>query len=68
VAVGEVAVEVVGVEEGLVEEFADVVVGGRVVDERAFAAAADQAGQAEFRQVLTDCGRCGAGELGQAGD
>lgn len=58
----------VGVEQRLRQKSLHVVVRGGVVDEGAFAAACDQAGQPELRQVLTDRGRGRACEFGEAGD
>lgn len=67
VLTGQPAVDVVGVEERLVEQTFDMVVGGRVVEhERSYPAALHEAGQPELGQVLTHRGRGSAGELGQA--
>jgi cation diffusion facilitator family transporter len=65
---GDVAIDVVGVEQRLRQQVQDVIVGRGVVHEGAFTAARDQTGQPQFRQVLADRGRCGAGEFRQAGD
>lgn len=60
---GQVLVRVM---KGFVEQVANMDVGGGVVDERAFAASVNQAGQAEFGQVLADGCWGGADEVGQA--
>ncbi len=50
--VGQVPVGVVGMKQRLVQQVADVDVGGGVVDEGAFPPALDQPGQPQLRQVL----------------
>ncbi len=62
------AIEVIGVMEGLVEQRADVVIGGRVIHEGALTAWFDQAGQTELGQMLADGWGIGADQLGQAVD
>lgn len=56
---------VVGVEERLREQGSDVDVRGVVVDEGALASPADEARQAQFRQVLADRGGRGGDEVGE---
>ena len=62
----EAAFGVVGVEEGFGEQALDVGVRGVVVDEGAFAASVDEAGEAELGKVLTDRGLADACEFGEA--
>ena len=64
--VGEILVGVIGVEQGLVQQPADMDVGCGVIHERPLAAGLHQPGQPEFGQVLADRSRCGADEISQA--
>jgi len=66
--VGQVPVGVVGMKQRLVQQVADVDVGGGVVDEGAFPAALDQPGQPQLRQVLGHRGRRGTDQFSQAGE
>ncbi len=65
--VGQTAVVMVGVEQRLGQQSADVDVGSGVEHERSFASPFDQPGEAQLGQVLADRGRGGADEFGQAG-
>jgi hypothetical protein len=58
----------VGMGERLTDEFADVVVGQRVEDERPFPPVRDQTCQAQLGQVLTHGGRGSARQVREAGD